>query len=86
MIDLPQITSRVDTSDLQNIKNQLALRDRINADRYENNQLERRNPSVIFSEQSGLSLADTALRGLKYPLELNGKGGLKLFRTTLQLP
>ena len=78
MIDLPQITSRVDTSDLQNIKNQLALRDRINADRYENNQLERRNPSVIFSEQSGLSLADTALRGLKYPLELNGKGGLKL--------
>ena len=78
MIDLPQITSRVDTTDLQNIKNQLALRDRINADRYESTQLERRNPSVVFSEQSSPSLADTALRGLKYPLELNGKGGLKL--------
>ena len=78
MIDLPQITSRVDTNELQNIKNQLALRDRINADRYENTQLERRNPRVIFSEQSGSSLADTALRGLKYPLELNGKGGLSL--------
>ena len=45
MIDLPQITSRIDTPELQNIKNQLALRDRINADNYENIQLERRNPS-----------------------------------------
>lgn len=78
MIDLPNIVSRVDTPELQNIKNQLALRDRINADRYENTQLERRNPSVIFSEQSGPALSETALRGLKYPLELNGKGGLKL--------
>ena len=78
MIDLPQITSRIDTPELQNIKNQLALRDRINADNYENIQLERRNPSVVFSEQSTPSLADTALRGLSYPLELNGKGGLKL--------
>ena len=78
MTNLPQISSRIDTLELQKIKNQLALRDRINADRYENTQLERRNPGIVFSEQSSPSLAETALKGLTYPLELNGKGGLKL--------
>ena len=77
-MDLPQIKKRVDTPELQRIKNQLALRDRINADNYENDQLVRKNPSVIFSQQSGPSLSQSALRGLKYPLELDGRGGLNL--------
>lgn len=77
-MDIPQIKPRIDTLELQRIKNQLALRDRINADNYENNQLARRNPPVIFSEQSGPSLSETALRGLKYPLQLDGKGGISL--------
>lgn len=78
MADLPKITARIDTPELQRIKNQLALRDRINADRYEQTQLERKNPSIIFSNQSSPSLSDATLRGLTYPIELNGKGGLKL--------
>lgn len=77
-MDLPQIKPRIDTLELQRIKNQLALRDRINADNYEDNQLARRNPPVIFSEQSNPSLSDNALRGLMYPLKLDGKGGLSL--------
>ena len=77
-MDFPKITARVDTLELQNIKNQLAIRERINSDNYEANQLERRNPVVIFSEQSSPSLAESALRGLTYPLELNGRGGLNL--------
>lgn len=72
------IRSRIDSEELAKIKNQFALRDRVNADRYELNTLERRNPPVIFSEQSNPSLSDSALRGLSYPLELNGSGGLKL--------
>ena len=77
-MDFPKITARVDTLELQNIKNQLAIRERINSDNYEVNQLERRNPVVIFSEQGSSSLAESALRGLTYPLELNGRGGLNL--------
>jgi phage baseplate assembly protein W len=72
------IQSRVDTAELINIKSQLALRERINADRYELNQFERRNPSVVFSEQSSPSIAENTLKGLSYPLELDGRGGLKL--------
>lgn len=77
-MELPQITQRIDTPELQNIKNQFALRERINSDLYETNQLLRKNPNVIFSQQSQTSLTDSVLRGLKYPLELDGRGGLKL--------
>ena len=65
--------------DLKNIKNQFALRDRINADRYETNQLERRNPRILFdAPTSSVSFADSTLKGLSYPLEVDGAGGLKL--------
>lgn len=76
---MTQITSRIDTEDLANIKNQFALRDRINSDRYELAQIERRNPSVLFDEGTGPgSVTQSTLQGLKYPLEVDGKGGLKL--------
>ena len=74
-----QITARVDTVELSRIKNQLSLRERVNSDRYESNQLERRNPTLIFTDPNvSPSLSESALRGLKYPLELDGRGGLAL--------
>lgn len=75
----PQITSRIDSAELAAIKNQFALRDRINADRYELNQAERRNPTVFFGDSSNpRDLTQSTLRGLKYPLEVDENGGLKL--------
>ena len=79
MNELPQIPARIDTTELARIKNQFAIRDRINADRYELDQAERKAPSLIFdSSASSASLSESTLRGLKYPLELDGSGGLKL--------
>ena len=76
---LPEITSRIDSAQLASIKNQFALRDRINADRYETTQIERRNPTAFFDTASKPpDLTQATLQGLKYPLELDGKGGLKL--------
>ena len=77
--DFPEITSRIDTTELTAIKNKFALRDRINSDRYEITQIERRNPTAFFDQSSTpKALTQTTLQGLKYPLELDGSGGLKL--------
>jgi phage baseplate assembly protein W len=77
--NFPEITSRIDNVELTEIKNRFALRDRINADRYELTQTERRNPTVLFDQASTpQALTQTTLQGLKYPLELDGDGGLKL--------
>lgn len=74
-----QIQARIDTEQLSKIKNQFALRDRINADRYELTQTERSNPQLIFDEGVGpRAITQATMRGLKYPLELDGRGGLKL--------
>ncbi|MGA1706912.1 MAG: hypothetical protein ACO39X_07715 [Candidatus Nanopelagicaceae bacterium] len=79
MNQIPQIAARIDTAELASIKNQFALRDRVNADRYELDQAQRRAPAIIFdSSASSASLSESTLRGLKYPLELDGSGGLKL--------
>lgn len=78
-MEIEQIPARIDSLELAKIKNQFALRDRINADSYESNQLTRRNPrvsSVRTSQPEPLSSA--TLRGLSYPLEVDGAGGLKL--------
>lgn len=76
---MEEIIARIDTEELTKIKNQFALRDRINADRYELTQLERKNPAILFdSPRSSVTFADATLRGLSYPLELDGNGGLKL--------
>lgn len=75
----PQIASRIDSEELAKIKNQFALRDRVNSDRYELAQTERRNPQILFNESARPgAITQTTLRGLKYPLELDGNGGLKL--------
>jgi phage baseplate assembly protein W len=79
MNDFPQITPRIDSAGLAAIKNQFALRERINSDRYEQNQYEQRNPVILFDRFSKPSqLTQSTLLGLKYPLELDGQGGLKL--------
>jgi phage baseplate assembly protein W len=75
----PQIAARIDSTELAKIKNQFALREITNADRYELAQTERRNPQVLFDETSSpSSVTQTTMQGLKYPLELDGNGGLKL--------
>lgn len=79
MQQFPQITSRIDSEELAKIKNQFALRDRINSDRYELTQIERKNPQILFNETTKPgAITQSTMRGLKYPLELDGKGGLKL--------
>ncbi len=79
MQQFPQITSRIDSEELSKIKNQFALRDRINSDRYELDQIERKNPQILFNETAKPeSITQSTMRGLKYPLELDGKGGFKL--------
>lgn len=79
MQQFPQITSRIDSEELAKIKNQFALRDRINSDRYELTQIERKNPQILFNETTKPgAITQSTMRGLKYPLELDGNGGLKL--------
>lgn len=76
-----QIAARIDSTELAKIKNQFALREIVNADRYELIQEERKNPplSDIFTSSSPASqITQTTMQGLKYPLELDGRGGLKL--------
>lgn len=74
-----QIASRIDSEELSKIKNTFALRDRINADRYELKQGERKNPTVLFNDYSAPSqVTESTLQGFKYPLEWDGSGGLKL--------
>lgn len=75
----PQIAARIDSTELAKIKNQFSLRDITNAERYELTQTERKNPQLIFNETSSPgAITQTTMQGLKYPLELDGNGGLKL--------
>jgi hypothetical protein len=71
--------NRIDTAELSRIKNNFKLRDRSNADRYEEIKRERSNPQVLFDRlATPESLERNTLRGLSYPLELDGNGGLKV--------
>ena len=70
---------RVENEELQKIKTNFGLLDNIRADNYEINKYNREFPSIVtkgkFKEKADLT--ETTLFGLSYPLELNGKGGLK---------
>lgn len=71
--------NRIDTAELSRIKNNFRLRDRSNADRYEEIRRERSNPQVLFDRlATPESLERNTLRGLSYPLALDGNGGLKV--------
>lgn len=79
MAEFPPLPSRIDTEELQLIKNEFALRDRTNAEFYENNQREKQNPRLIFNElTSNANLSSSTLSGLTYPLKLNDRGGLSI--------
>lgn len=73
--------NRIDTLQLQSIKNNFAQNSRENAEFYEDNQLRRKNPNIIFTQPDSAEieqLTSKTLLGLSYPIELDGKGGLKL--------
>jgi len=76
---MDEITSRIDSVELSQIKNQFSLRERINSENFEANQFGRRNPAILFnSPKTSLNLSNSVLRGLAYPLRLDGKGGLEV--------
>ena len=70
---------RVENEELQKIKTNFGLLDNIRADNYEINKYNREFPSIVtkgkFKDKADLT--ETTLFGLSYPLELDGKGGLK---------
>ena len=71
--------NRIDTAELASIKNKFALRDRSNSDNFDSLRRERRNPVAVFDRLSTPeSLERNTLRGLAYPLQLDGNGGLKV--------
>lgn len=73
------IPNRLDPAELSRIKNQFRLRDRSNSDLSESIRRDRSNPvRTIDRLATPASLESTTLRGLSYPLELDGHGGLKL--------
>jgi hypothetical protein len=79
MMNIVTYPNRIDTAELSRIKNNFRLRDRSNADRYEELRRERANPQVLFDRlATPESLGRNTLRGLSYPLALDGNGGLKL--------
>lgn len=71
--------NRIDTPELIRIKNNFLLRDRINFENQEQILREKRNPQLYFdSSSSNSSLNENTLRGLTYPLKLDGAGGISL--------
>lgn len=71
--------NRIDTAELNKIREKFALRDRYNFDNSEVLQREKRNPAIYFDNLSTpASLEKNTLRGMTYPLELDGQGGLSI--------
>jgi hypothetical protein len=71
--------NRIDTPELVRIKNNFALRDRVNFENREELLREKRNPRLYFdSASTNSSLGENTLRGLSYPLKLDGQGGLSV--------
>ena len=70
---------RVDNEELQKIKANFGVRDNTIANNYEVNKYNREFPNIVtkgkFKDKADLT--ETTLFGLSYPLELDGKGGLK---------
>jgi hypothetical protein len=75
------LTNRIDTPELQSIKNNFAYSSRNNAELYEINQLQKKNPNVVFTQANSAraeQLSSQTLLGLTYPIRLDGAGGLAL--------
>lgn len=71
--------NRIDGEELSRIKSNFLLRDRSNIDNSEEIKRQRATYPIVFdSLATPDSLGNTTLRGLSYPLELDGSGGLKI--------
>lgn len=71
--------NRIESNEVTTIRNKFLLRDRSNYDNSNLIRQERSEPVIIFDRLSTpYSLEQNTLRGLSYPLEVDGLGGLKL--------
>lgn len=77
MNDFPQIIPKIDSAELNLIKTKLALRDRINSDQF-GPERDTTLPTFFDLSSRPSDLTQSTLRGLKFPLELDGEGSLKL--------
>lgn len=72
-------TNRIETDEITSIRSKFLLRDRSNYDNSEAIRQERSEPIITFNRLSTpSSLERNTLRGLSYPLEVDGSGGLKI--------
>lgn len=79
MNDFITYPNNIDSAELSRIKNNFKLRDRSNSENRDDVLRRKRNPVLYFdSLSSPETLEKTTLRGLSYPLELDGQGGLKM--------
>jgi phage baseplate assembly protein W len=71
--------SQIDTEELKRIKQNFSISDNIRSERSENLKFSRENPEIIRSGRvsTDSKYGGTSIKGLSYPLELNGAGGLK---------
>jgi hypothetical protein len=71
--------NRIDSEEINKIRSQFLLRDRSNIDNSSAIKADKSAPVVVFDRLSTPdSLANTTLRGLSYPLELDEYGGVKI--------
>lgn len=72
-------TNRVDNAELTQIMEKFSLRDRSNSDNRDQILYDKRNPVIVFDKLSTpASLGSNTLRGLSYPLSLDGRGGISI--------
>ena len=71
--------NQINTAELTEIKNKFSLRDRSNSENSVSINRTKQNPVIVFDKLSTpSSLGSTTLRGLTYPLQLDGNGGISI--------
>lgn len=79
MANFQSYPSQIDSEELQRIKSKFNIADNIRSERAEELKYRRENPQIIRS--GGMSTDEkygtSSLKGLSYPLKLNGNGGLQ---------
>lgn len=71
--------SQIDSAELQGIKNNFQITDNIRSERADEIKRSRSNPEIIRSGRMSPDdkFGSRSIKGLSYPLELDGNGGLK---------
>jgi hypothetical protein len=77
--NFPSYPSQIDNDELQRIKSKFQVADNIRSERSELIQKARINAQIVRGGQlsSDSKFGSASIKGLSYPLELNGNGGLK---------